>query len=150
MYFGFSFAINGRSRERTLGAIAAVPDDRLLLESDLPQAAYIDGEMERLIKWVMQAKGWTREKTAQVTTENAKRFFENCLNAHKKEKSKKKQEDKDDDDDDDCSKETNDEDNNDNNDNNDDDDDDDDDDDEKESDGKKEEKDKKIVIEILN
>ena len=80
VFFGFSFAINGRALERTRGAIAAVPDDRLLLESDLPDAAYVDREIEQLIKLVMDVKGWTRKQVAEITTANAKRFFATVMN----------------------------------------------------------------------
>jgi Tat protein secretion system quality control protein TatD with DNase activity len=72
-----------------------VPDDRLLLESDVDDADKVDSLMQSLIGLVCQAKGeeltavyalrvrvfvgWTTEQTIQITNANAARFFEHCL-----------------------------------------------------------------------
>lgn len=81
LYFGFSFVVNARAAQRTVDAIRvrracaaprlggvqslkallcrsqAVPDDRLLLESDVEDAASVDELMAKLVALVASAKG---------------------------------------------------------------------------------------------
>ncbi|TPX60486.1 hypothetical protein SpCBS45565_g07500 [Spizellomyces sp. 'palustris'] len=73
-YFSFSVGINGRSL-KTVERIRAVPDDRILIESDLHDAAAIDSGMLGACKLVADAKGWTLEQTAKNSGVNANEFL---------------------------------------------------------------------------
>jgi len=88
IYFGFSHTINVGSGQvasaALLATIRAVPDDRVLVESDevgggtpnddgvLGRCA---GAMARAVELVADAKGWTCEEAASRTSANAQRFL---------------------------------------------------------------------------
>ncbi|XRB20125.1 TatD related DNase [Pseudoscourfieldia marina] len=74
MYFGFATCINLRS-PKTPSVIAAVPDDRLLLESDRESSEHVDEELRAMLCIYADAKGWTVEEAARRTAENAERFY---------------------------------------------------------------------------
>ncbi|KAI8820690.1 uncharacterized protein EV422DRAFT_529768 [Fimicolochytrium jonesii] len=74
MYFSFSAGVNGRS-PKAMERIRAVPDDRVLLESDTHDARIVDAAMEDACRLVAAAKGWTIEETAETTGRNARRFL---------------------------------------------------------------------------
>mmetsp|Transcript_5574 Transcript_5574/g.15575 ORF Transcript_5574/g.15575 Transcript_5574/m.15575 type:complete len:241 (-) Transcript_5574:85-807(-) len=76
LYVGFSYAINGREnqREKLLENIAVVPDDRLLLESDLECPLDIEEHLRAMCAIFAEAKGWSLEETAERTWANAERF----------------------------------------------------------------------------
>lgn len=86
-YFGFSHAVNSRS-PKTPAVIAAVPDNRLLLESDLERSSWSklndntpinlsrrEEYLAAMVACIAAAKGWTTEETRQRTFENAERFY---------------------------------------------------------------------------
>lgn len=79
VYFGFSDVVNNRGgetrrQERLQANIRAVPDDRLLLESDLDAPERLDRSLSDICMVVSKVKGWTFERTAHVTSQNAVRF----------------------------------------------------------------------------
>ncbi|KAI9354372.1 TatD related DNase-domain-containing protein [Zopfochytrium polystomum] len=76
-YFSFSTVVNARSAdaEKTRARIAAVPDDRILIESDLHDARLIDDACVAACRLVAGAKGWSLADTARRTAENAARFL---------------------------------------------------------------------------
>lgn len=74
-YFSFSAVINGRQLEKLMDRIRAVPDDRLLVESDEVVVGRMDGAMEEICGVVAEAKGWSRERVAEVTSENFAEFY---------------------------------------------------------------------------
>ena len=57
-------------------AIAAVPDDRICLESDMNTFDGLDDLMLQVCQTVATVKGWTVEETARRTFENSRRFFQ--------------------------------------------------------------------------
>ncbi|KAL6078834.1 Deoxyribonuclease TATDN3 [Balamuthia mandrillaris] len=75
LYFSFSPVINldRCPEEKTCAVIAQVPDDRLLLETDLDSAYEAEEELVRMCRLVAKVKGWTEEETALRTTANARR-----------------------------------------------------------------------------
>lgn len=73
-YFSFSTTINGRA-PKTSSVVAAVPEERLLIESDHNDAEQIDESMNAACQLVADARGWTLEKAADTTARNAARFF---------------------------------------------------------------------------
>ncbi|TPX56008.1 hypothetical protein PhCBS80983_g04868 [Powellomyces hirtus] len=79
-YFSFSTGVNGRS-PKTTDHIRAVPDDRILIESDLHDAQQIDAAVNDACRMVAEAKGWTMKETAERTRRNAERFLESVTNA---------------------------------------------------------------------
>jgi len=73
-YFGFSSFTNLRS-PKTSQVIASVPDDKLLLESDLEDAKEVHGALLRMLQVIADAKGWTLDYAAKKTWENAETFY---------------------------------------------------------------------------
>ena len=78
LYFGFAACINLRS-SKSRAAIAAVPDDRLVIESDRSSAArqgVIEGELLKMLEIYTEIKGWsTVEDTIKRTAHNAERLY---------------------------------------------------------------------------
>ncbi|KAG0338919.1 hypothetical protein BG000_003141 [Podila horticola] len=75
IFFSFSILINGRLQERKLQElIQAVPEDRLLIESDHHSHILLDGLLMDMVKKVSEIRDWTIEETVQKTTRNWHRF----------------------------------------------------------------------------
>ncbi|KAJ3275724.1 hypothetical protein HDV01_007191 [Terramyces sp. JEL0728] len=74
-YFSFSHFVNSRS-PKSLEKIGGIPDDRILLESDIHDCTLVDGAMNHTIKLVSQAKSWLEEDTIKITTRNANEFLQ--------------------------------------------------------------------------
>ncbi|KAI8979471.1 TatD family [Mycotypha africana] len=76
VYVSFSVCINARHTpaKKLLELIKAVPDDRLLIESDINKPDGLDICMMEISKIVAYAKGWTLKQTAETTKKNWKRF----------------------------------------------------------------------------
>lgn len=77
-YFSFSDIVNSRSAKSS-EKIKAIPDDRILLESDVHACEQVDGAMEKSLQLVSGSKGWSLEFTISKTTENAQRFLTQAL-----------------------------------------------------------------------
>ncbi|RKP01802.1 hypothetical protein CXG81DRAFT_25506 [Caulochytrium protostelioides] len=77
VYVGFSQAINGaRTPAATLRQrIAAVPDDRLLLESDVPQWHAVDAAMLAIGRCVAAHRGWDLASCFRICAQNARRVL---------------------------------------------------------------------------
>jgi len=84
VYFGFSFAINMRAEKRTRETLAMIPDDKILLETDLDDPRYVDEYIDLIVKVVSEVKGWTIAETIRICNENANRFYHSCLNSQSK------------------------------------------------------------------
>lgn len=75
IFFSFSIVINARLQERKLQElISAVPEDRLLIESDHHSHTLIDSLLMDMVKKVSEIRGWSIEETVQKTTRNWHRF----------------------------------------------------------------------------
>ncbi|KAJ3072628.1 hypothetical protein HDU98_003206 [Podochytrium sp. JEL0797] len=75
-YFSFSHFVNSRTPfERMREKIRAVPDDRILVESDLHNVERVDEAVALAVELVARAKGWSLEETAVRTGANAMRFL---------------------------------------------------------------------------
>lgn len=57
-----------------MARIRAVPDDRLLLESDQDSPSRIDDGLFAILGVVAEAKGWSLEQAAQRAAENFAAF----------------------------------------------------------------------------
>lgn len=73
-YFGFSSVINLRS-PKTQSVIRTVPNDKLLLESDLCDPTRAEDELRVMLAIIADIKGWSVRDAARITRENAERFF---------------------------------------------------------------------------
>jgi TatD DNase family protein len=71
LFFGFSAIICLRSEERSRAAIARVPDDRLLIESDIGETSRIDELIDRILDVVSEVKQWSKEETSRIVNQNA-------------------------------------------------------------------------------
>lgn len=56
-------------------SLKAVPENRILLESDVEYSIQEPEVMCDILKLASETKGWTTEKVASVTTNNALDFF---------------------------------------------------------------------------
>ena len=74
IYFSFSIVINGRYN-RLSDLIRAVPEDRLLIETDYHSPFELDNYMAMIIKLVSEVRGWTEELTVKKTHENFMKFI---------------------------------------------------------------------------
>lgn len=73
-YFSFSKFVNARTN-RFRDVVAAVPDNRLLVESDMHSLDLVETDMLEIVKVVADIKGWSLEETAERTTQNALEFL---------------------------------------------------------------------------
>jgi TatD DNase family protein len=81
--FGFAGPATYRNAPKVAAAIAAVPEERLLAETDAPDQTpepHRPGRSEpayvvEVIAGIAAARGASPEQVAQVTTENARRLF---------------------------------------------------------------------------
>ncbi|KAF9147603.1 hypothetical protein BG015_010721 [Linnemannia schmuckeri] len=75
IYFSFSILINGRLQERKLKElILAVPEDRLLIESDHHSHNYVDQLLVEMVLKIAEIRKWSVEETVERTARNWHRF----------------------------------------------------------------------------
>ncbi|KAI1151861.1 hypothetical protein F4825DRAFT_421400 [Nemania diffusa] len=77
VYFSFSTAINWGSggSEKTEEAIRAIPDDRLLVESDLHTAGeQMDSSLEEVCRNICNVKGWDLRQGVEILGRNWLKF----------------------------------------------------------------------------
>ena len=83
LYIGFTGAITFKNARKAPQAAAAVPDDRLLLETDCPYMApepyrgkrCDSGMLPRVAERLAEIRGRTPDEIAAVTCQNARRLF---------------------------------------------------------------------------
>jgi TatD DNase family protein len=74
LYFSFSSAINGRS-PKMMDRIRAIPDDRILLESDVHDIDQVDQGMSDILEACSRVKNWTMEETVDRVKSNTQKFL---------------------------------------------------------------------------
>ncbi|KAF7727972.1 hypothetical protein EC973_006860 [Apophysomyces ossiformis] len=75
IYVSFSVAINGRLAPNKLDAlIQAVPEDRLLIESDLNSPVGMEEHLVKLVHIISRARQWSVAKTVHQTRKNWLKF----------------------------------------------------------------------------
>ncbi|KUL88496.1 hypothetical protein ZTR_05382 [Talaromyces verruculosus] len=77
VYFSFSTVINftGPTVNRVKSSLEALPDDRILIESDLHTAGkQMDDLLEEIVRTVCHVKGWSLEDGTKLLAENWRRF----------------------------------------------------------------------------
>lgn len=77
VYFSFSTVINfaGPTVDKVVAALQSVPDDRILVESDLHCAGKrMDDLLEEVVRSVCSTKGWSLEDGMRQLADNWKRF----------------------------------------------------------------------------
>ncbi|KXS09631.1 Metallo-dependent hydrolase [Gonapodya prolifera JEL478] len=74
LYFSFSSCVSARSPQFAQ-RVLAVPDDKILLESDVHSPVDVDGAMWDIATKVAEVKGWSVARCVEVTWENACRCF---------------------------------------------------------------------------
>ena len=77
IFFSFSHLVNFSSTSnKAVAAIQAVPDDRILAESDLHAAGeMMDGLLENIVRKICRIKGWTLEEGVKQLRLNWLRFI---------------------------------------------------------------------------
>ncbi|KAL6750458.1 TatD family [Haematococcus lacustris] len=82
LYFSFSATINARSgagRDKLVARIRAVPQDRLLAETDEDDAGRMDAALGAVLQLVAEARGWTAEQATELLTANFEAFYDTFL-----------------------------------------------------------------------
>ncbi len=82
-YVSFTGVVTFKNARRALEAVAAVPMDRIMIETDCPYMAPTpyrgkrnhSGYVSRVAEKIAEIKGLTTEEVAAITLENGKRFF---------------------------------------------------------------------------
>ncbi|KAF9966091.1 hypothetical protein BGZ70_003322 [Mortierella alpina] len=75
IFFSFSILINGRLQERKLRElILAVPEDRLLIESDHHSHSQVDQLLVEMVHKVAEIREWTLKETVEKAARNWNRF----------------------------------------------------------------------------
>lgn len=74
IYFGFSHSVNSKA-SKTERVIQGIPADRILLETDCHGTDLVDGELQKVLEMVANAKGWSLEVCAAKTTCNVLRLL---------------------------------------------------------------------------
>ncbi|KAF8983146.1 hypothetical protein BGZ46_010811 [Entomortierella lignicola] len=75
IFFSFSILINGRLQDRKLKElILAVPEDRLLIESDHHSHVQVDNLLVEMVHKIAEIRQWTIEDTVNKTARNWNRF----------------------------------------------------------------------------
>lgn len=79
VYVSFSVGINARltPANKLQELIRAVPEDRLLIESDLNTPKGIDACMIDITKIVAEARGWSIQQVVDITNKNWMNFIQN-------------------------------------------------------------------------
>lgn len=83
MMISFTGVLTFKNARRAVEACAAIPMDRLMIETDCPYMApepnrgkrNFSGYVEFVARKIADIKGLTFEEVAKITTENAKRFY---------------------------------------------------------------------------
>ncbi|KAJ1720021.1 Cut9-interacting protein scn1 [Coemansia erecta] len=75
IYVSFSQFVNGRNVEKSTQCIQAVPEDRILVESDLHDAAAAGEALDSVIELVSQARGWSAGEARERLAANSRQFF---------------------------------------------------------------------------
>jgi Tat protein secretion system quality control protein TatD with DNase activity len=79
IFFSFSAVAGRKGLSKTRDRIRAVPDDRLLIETDLKRIQSMNVALADVVQLVAQAKGWTIEHTIRQTWSNFQLFYEGFL-----------------------------------------------------------------------
>ncbi|KAL3447957.1 Metallo-dependent hydrolase [Aspergillus insuetus] len=76
VYFSFSDVVNfGHQSDKSVAVIKALPDDRVLIESDLHTAGdEMDKRLEQVTRQVCGLRGWELKQGVQQLADNWKRF----------------------------------------------------------------------------
>ncbi|KAF3482979.1 Cut9-interacting protein scn1 [Arthroderma uncinatum] len=77
VYFSFSAVINfpDGANAKSSNVISALPEDRILVESDIHCAGQrMDDLLEQIVRQVCDIRGWSLERGTQILADNWKRF----------------------------------------------------------------------------
>ena len=76
IYFSFSYFVNGRYKEeKWKEVIAAAPDDRILIESDLHSYEDVEESLLNIFRMVCVAKNWNENYAVKILETNTKEFL---------------------------------------------------------------------------
>ena len=79
VYFSFSAAIAAKTPDKTAALMRVVPDDRLLIETDLGSVEPMNEALRTVVQMVADAKGWDVERATEQTWANFCEFYEGHL-----------------------------------------------------------------------
>ena len=79
LYFSFSAALAQRTLNKSKTRMRAVPDDRILIETDLESMDEMNGALADVVGIIADAKGWSIDETVEQTWANFLRFYDGFL-----------------------------------------------------------------------
>jgi TatD DNase family protein len=79
IYFSFSWVLCKKSPKKAAARIAAVPADRLLLETDLTETDGMNDALCAIAEFAAAAKGWSVDETVRRTWQNFEAFYAGAL-----------------------------------------------------------------------
>lgn len=79
IFFSFSSALAQKAPDKARARIAAVPDDRLLIETDMEDMCGMNDALLAIVALVAESKNWSREHTVQQTWQNFRAFYDGFL-----------------------------------------------------------------------
>lgn len=74
VFFSFNTVVKNK-REAVIERIRAVPDDRVLAESDATDVSHVEEWLGSSCDIIAEAKGWSREEAARRLRENFRTFY---------------------------------------------------------------------------
>jgi TatD DNase family protein len=74
-YFSFSFFVS-RRLSKLEERLKAIPENRLLIESDLDDVSNVDDAMLEMVKTISDARGWSMEECINILERNTREFLE--------------------------------------------------------------------------
>ncbi|KAJ1822945.1 Cut9-interacting protein scn1 [Coemansia sp. RSA 2599] len=75
VYVSFSQFVNGRNADKSTMCMQAVPESRILVESDLHSAADTIAALEEIVAFVAGARGWSPDGARERLAANSRQFF---------------------------------------------------------------------------
>ena len=79
LYFSFSAALARASLEKAQARMRAVPDDRILIETDLEDMGNMNAALVDILSIVADAKSWSVDETVERTWDSFQRFYDGFL-----------------------------------------------------------------------
>ena len=75
VYFSFSMAINARYGQKLIDLISAIPDDRILIESDWhSEGSLRRSQLQNIARIIIQVKNWSIEQGIEILERNFHQF----------------------------------------------------------------------------
>ncbi|KAJ1883401.1 Cut9-interacting protein scn1 [Coemansia sp. RSA 1722] len=75
VYVSFSQFVNGRNADKSTQCMQVVPENRILVESDLHKATDSIAALDDIVGFVCRARGWSSDDARERLAANSRHFF---------------------------------------------------------------------------